>query len=271
MKATNSAGTIRVVLADSNQTQRQLMNDALRRQAGLNVSSCRADASECLAHLADLKTDVLLIAPAVAEDSSHLLDFVRIVRSSVPELPIIVLLNSSERELVVHLLRAGVRGLFCLSSQPFKALRKCIRAVHQGQFWTNTEQMGFLMQALTQTLPASVVDVKGNALLTQRENQVVSLVAEGLSNRAAARQLKITENSIKKTLLRIYDKLGISNRVELVLYAVAQRDAVAAPSAARRSTPVAPAPSPGVKQMNSPSSLPVPEKRDTAVLSSRAS
>jgi DNA-binding CsgD family transcriptional regulator len=74
-----------------------------------------------------------------------------------------------------------------------------------------------------------VVNAKGEGLLTARENQVVNLVAEGGGNREIASQLGITENTVKKSLLRIYDKLGVSNRVELVLYALTHRDAQAYP------------------------------------------
>jgi DNA-binding CsgD family transcriptional regulator len=69
-----------------------------------------------------------------------------------------------------------------------------------------------------------VVNAKGEGVLTAREDQVVSLVAEGISNREIAGQLSIKENTVKKSLLRIYDKLGVSNRVELVLYALTDRD-----------------------------------------------
>jgi DNA-binding NarL/FixJ family response regulator len=57
-------------------------------------------------------------------------------------------------------------------------------------------------------------------MLTPREEQVVALVAEGLSNRDTARELGLSEHTVKKYLFRIFDKLGISSRVELVLYAV---------------------------------------------------
>ncbi|MBZ5689897.1 MAG: LuxR C-terminal-related transcriptional regulator [Acidobacteriia bacterium] len=57
-------------------------------------------------------------------------------------------------------------------------------------------------------------------MLTPREEQTVHLVTEGLNNREVARELNLKENTVKKSLLRIYDKLGVSNRVELVLYAL---------------------------------------------------
>jgi DNA-binding CsgD family transcriptional regulator len=65
-----------------------------------------------------------------------------------------------------------------------------------------------------------VLNVRGEGLLTPREDQVVRLVAEGIGNRDVALQLGVKENTVKKSLLRIYDKLGVSNRVELVLYAL---------------------------------------------------
>jgi DNA-binding NarL/FixJ family response regulator len=68
--------------------------------------------------------------------------------------------------------------------------------------------------------PARLINSRGQVLLTPREEQTVSLVTEGLNNREIARELNLKENTVKKSLLRIYDKLGISNRVELVLYAL---------------------------------------------------
>jgi len=69
-----------------------------------------------------------------------------------------------------------------------------------------------------------VINSKGGQLLTPREEQVVALVAEGLSNRDVARELNLSQHTVKKYLFRIFDKLGISSRVELVLYAVNHSD-----------------------------------------------
>jgi DNA-binding CsgD family transcriptional regulator len=80
-----------------------------------------------------------------------------------------------------------------------------------------------VIDAVGSTLPGHVVNAKGERLLTAREDQTVSLVAEGMGNRDIADQLGIKENTVKKSLMRIYDKLGMSNRVELVLYALTHR------------------------------------------------
>jgi DNA-binding CsgD family transcriptional regulator len=80
--------------------------------------------------------------------------------------------------------------------------------------------MHYVLEALSEVDTLRVVNSSGKPLLTPREEQVVALVADGLTNREAAHELGISEHTVKKYLLRIFDKLGISTRVELVLYAV---------------------------------------------------
>ena len=215
-----SAELIRVLVADSNQTQCQLLCGALRRQGTFKVASCGLQLSECLSMLESEGTEVVLLADRMTNHRDHLYELVRGVHSAHPNLAIVVLLDHYDRELVVNSLRAGVRGLFCLASMPFKLLCRCIVSVHQGQYWTNTEQMRYLIEALSLGPSVRLVNSRGEALLTPREEQTVNLVAEGLMNREIARELNLKENTVKKSLLRIYDKLGVSNRVELVLYAL---------------------------------------------------
>lgn len=224
MNCPSGAGreVIRVLIADSNQTQSQLLSAALRRQSGLRVTTCRGDLSETLRVLQDAPADILLFGdgPAGHED---LIQTLRTVHVNHPDVGLILLLDTYDRQFVVNAFRAGARGLFCRANQPFRALRRCISVVHQGQFWANTEQMGFVIEALNSAPSVRVINAKGEGLLTPREEQVVNLVAEGIGNREIAQQLGIRENTVKKSLLRIYDKLGVSNRVELVLYALTHR------------------------------------------------
>jgi DNA-binding NarL/FixJ family response regulator len=84
----------------------------------------------------------------------------------------------------------------------------------------NSEQLQYLIEVVTQVPSLRVVNARGLKLLTPREEQVVALVADGLSNREVAHELSLSEHTVKKYLFRIFDKLGISSRVELVLYPV---------------------------------------------------
>lgn len=121
---------------------------------------------------------------------------------------------------MVEGLRAGARGVFSRSNFDFAALRKCVRRVFEGQLWISTPEMEYVLDALTQARPLRVVDPEGLNLLSKREEQVMRLVAEGLGNREIAEQMNLSEHTVKNYLFHIFDKLGISNRVELVLYAV---------------------------------------------------
>jgi DNA-binding NarL/FixJ family response regulator len=220
----NSSGLrpeiVRVLVADSSQTESQLLCDALRRQKAFKVASCRAELSECLSLLETNPEDVLVLADRLTNDRDRLYELLRAVRSAYPNLAIVLLLDHYDRELVVNSLRTGAHGLFCLASMPFKSLCRCITSVHQGQYWTNTEQMRYVIEALSMKPSVRLINTCGQVMLTPREEQTVNLVTEGLNNREIATELKVKENTVKKSLLRIYDKLGVSNRVELVLYAM---------------------------------------------------
>ena len=219
-----SAEIISVVVADSNQTQSQLLVGALRRQGAFKVALCEAKTPECLALLETEPADVMLLADEWAVDRQQLYELIRSVHAAHPNTAIVLILDDYDRELVINSLRAGARGLFCLASSPFKALCRCIATVHQGQFWTNTEQMHFLVDALSVGLAARVVNSCGQVVLTPREEQTINLLTEGLNNREIAQELSVKENTVKKSLQRIYDKVGVSNRVELVLYAISHRE-----------------------------------------------
>jgi DNA-binding NarL/FixJ family response regulator len=92
--------------------------------------------------------------------------------------------------------------------------------VFRGEAWINYQQMNYILDALSDVPTLRVLSSTGRSLLTPREEQVVALVADGLTNRGVASELGLSEHTIKKYLLRIFDKVGISSRVELVLYAL---------------------------------------------------
>ena len=132
----------------------------------------------------------------------------------------VILFYSHERHLVVDAFRAGAKGVFCLSQAAFKSLCRCVEKVHTGQIWADSGELSEVMESFSQLAPLRVVNTDGMRLLTKREEDVVRLLAEGLQNRDIAHALKLSEHTIKNYLFHIFDKLGVSSRVELVLYAV---------------------------------------------------
>jgi DNA-binding NarL/FixJ family response regulator len=134
-----------------------------------------------------------------------------------------MLLRASKPECVVNAFRDGARGIF-YRRHSLKALSKCIQTVHRGQIWASNEDLEHVMTALGHTKPLRLHNAEGLPLLTRREEDVVRLVVDGLKNREIAQRLRVKEHSIRNYLHRIFEKLGISTRVELILYVFSQRD-----------------------------------------------
>ena len=208
--------TVQVVIADSGPIQSQLLTRALKGRRDFQVSAVALETAALHDFMQSNPADVVLIA------GNHLpdLSLLRWLRVSYPKVAPVLLIESDDRELVVNALRAGAKGIFLFTHTPFTMLCKCIQCVFRGEVWVNSQQMNYVLDALSEVPTLRVVNSKGRALLTPREEQVVALVADGLTNRGVATELGLSEHTIKKYLLRIFDKLGISSRVELVLYAM---------------------------------------------------
>lgn len=215
---------IDVLVADSNQMQSQLLVSALRRRPEFTVATCAMEGEAILAAIASSGVDVAIMNPDHARDTSHDLTIVRRLHLAHPRVAKVLLLDSYDRNLVVSAFRSGAKGLFCFAESPFRLLCKCIHCVHAGQVWANNEQLLYLLDVVTHVPSLRVVNASGRKLLTPREEQVVALVADGLSNREIADELNLSEHTVKKYVFRIFDKLGISSRVELVLYAVSHSE-----------------------------------------------
>ena len=222
MESARSAnpGTIGVLVADSNQMQCQLLVGALRRRPEFRVVSCVADMDVILQAVAEFRVDVILMNADHPKLAGEDLANVRRLHLAHPNIAKVLVLGESNRDSVVNAFRSGVKGLFCFADYPFRLLCKCIQSVHQGQVWANSQQLQFLLEIITQVPSLRMVNARGVTILTPREEQVVALVADGLSNREVARELGLSEHTVKKYLFHIFDKLGISSRVELALYAM---------------------------------------------------
>ena len=212
-----SAERIRVLAADSTRMSSQLLAQALAQNAQFHVTGIEPKPASILAAVADEKPNVVLMS-SVLEESSTGFDLIRQVCSTRPETRVVMLMDTSKRSAVVEAFRSGAHGVFSRTESP-KLLAKCICSVHQGQVWANSAELRFLLEALCESEPAATLDAGTQAILSKREQDVVRCVAEGLSNREIASRLGLTEHTVKNYLFRIFDKLGVSSRVEVVLYA----------------------------------------------------
>src|SRR5207253_4567713 len=133
----------------------------------------------------------------------------------------ILLLEDCEHDFVIDAFRSGARGVLS-RAESSEQHSKCVYTVHRGQIWATTRDMEYILEELVATRPLRIVDAHGSSLLSKREEEVVALVADGLTNRQISEQLKLSEHTVKNYLFKVFEKLGISTRVELVLYALSQ-------------------------------------------------
>jgi DNA-binding NarL/FixJ family response regulator len=211
---------IRVAVADATKMNSQLMVSALRRrQYNFEVQAVASDSSLAFRELKDADADVAVISARLEDGPLSGFRVLQQLQTAERKIPAVMLLDSADRDLVVDAFRTGARGVFCRGSS-FKTLPKCIRRVHEGQIWMNNTEMEFLLELVVTTKPMEVRSSGGMALLTPRERDVVRLVAEGIRNQDIALKLNLSEHTVRNYLIRVFDKLGISSRVELVLYAL---------------------------------------------------
>jgi two-component system, NarL family, nitrate/nitrite response regulator NarL len=210
---------IRVFAADNTSMNTQLLAEALGRDGQFNMATPAAREVDLLTAVKREHAHVALISARQGNDSRGGFGLSREIRSASPNTRVIMLLDSSERTPVIEAFRAGARGVFC-RTEPLKLLAKSIKCVHEGQIWASSSELQFLLEAMLEPVPMSFVSASGTPLLSSRELDVVRCVAEGLSNREIAQRLNLREHTVKNYLFRIFDKLGVSSRVEVVLYAL---------------------------------------------------
>jgi DNA-binding NarL/FixJ family response regulator len=214
---------LRILAADSTSMSTQLLVEALGRDPQFLMIEAPSGSAAILPLVKREKPHVAVISTKLGESGQGSFELVREIRAQLPGTRVIMMLDASERAPVVEAFRAGAHGVFC-RTEPFRLLAKCIQAVYLGQVWASSSELHFLLEALAQPTFANFRSTNGS-LLSAREVDVVRCVAEGLTNREIAQRLKLTEHTVKNYLFRIFDKLGVSSRVEVVLYALGSGNA----------------------------------------------
>lgn len=209
-----------VLVADTDPIRCELLMTVLQRRKEIEIVGCALDRSEVLGLAHSHRIDVALINATLQDGPLSGLMLVRELRTTVPRIRSVVLLPKPDSDLVIEVFRAGARGVITRSESSLKLLFKCIKAIHAGQIWARSSYLERVLDEFFRSAPLCVVDVKGKDLLSQREEEVVSLIAEGFNNREIAQKLNLSEHTVKNHIFRIFDKLGVSSRVEVVLYAL---------------------------------------------------
>jgi DNA-binding NarL/FixJ family response regulator len=227
---------IKVLAVESSRMNSQLLAEALALDSGLEVLGIEPKPASILAAVDRHRPHVILISTVLENSDTQGFDLARQISATCPAARVILLMDTSHPAAVVEAFRCGAYGIFS-RTESSKSLAKCIHSVHGGQVWANSAELLYVLEALRASEPMPMrpmrpVESSGGASLSKREKDVVCCVAEGLSNREIAGRLGLTEHTVKNYLFRIFDKLGVSSRVEVALYVFrfCQDWIVAAPS-----------------------------------------
>jgi DNA-binding NarL/FixJ family response regulator len=217
---------IRIAAADSSQMSCRLLSEALNKQPGLSVVASAVDYDSLRRSMEKVKPDVVLIGAGLQGGPLRSGRGNEEAISNAPPCPWILLMDETEPHLVVAAFRAGARGVFSRAQSDISLLAKCVHRVMEGQIWADNRQMLCLLDALTGKAHSKQPGHGTVPKLTPREKSVIRLVMLGMVNREIANDLHLSEHTVKNYLFRIFDKLGVSNRVELALYAAAKLTSV---------------------------------------------
>jgi two-component system nitrate/nitrite response regulator NarL len=215
---------IRVLVADSSRIHTSLLANALRLDPTLEAIAFEGEPSTLVAEVVARAIDVLVISSNLDDQPGRGIEVLLELRALQFSARSVLLPESSKDEAILQAFRAGVRGIFG-KDEAIAQLSKCVRCVHRGQVWANSEALRVAVEALASSPTVRAVNANGMKLLSDRELQVVRCIAEGLTNREIAARLKLSQHTIKNYLFRIFDKVGVSSRVELLFMTLSQNGA----------------------------------------------
>jgi len=211
---------VRIVIADDHPLVREGLRRLLDLQPGFAVVGEAADGLDAVKVVKDVRPNVLLLDLAMPRMNG--LDVLRELGEIVEGVKTVLLTAGIEREETLQALRLGARGVV-LKESATQLLYKCIHAVMNGEYWVGHGRIDDLLKTMREVERAPLRDAPPASRLTSRELQVIAAVVEGAGNKDIGKALGLSEQTVKNHLSNIFDKLGVSNRLELALYAVHHR------------------------------------------------
>lgn len=198
----------------------ELLSEAFHRQNRFHVAACATSVDDASNALQQKNIDIALISPDLQDGLFSGIQLLRNICALFPKVKAVVLLENTSEDVVEIAFRAGARGVFSLSQDGFARLCRCVKCVHEGQVWANSAQLVKMLKAFSHDGSQHARSSRAERIgtLTKREKDVVRLVGTGLTNRQIAEGLHLSEHTIRNNMIQIFDKLGISTRVELALY-----------------------------------------------------
>jgi two-component system nitrate/nitrite response regulator NarL len=215
-------GTIRLVIADDHPIVRDGLKKLLLLEDDFDVVGEAGDGREVLEKVRDLDPDVLLLDLRMPNLDG--LGALQALMQINKRTRVIVLTASEDKNEFVQAMKLGCSGIVLKQTAP-DLIVKSIRKVHSGEIWLDSHTTAAVMRQFTTSLdgggsPGAGGKSRERSPLSAREREIVALVAQGYKNKEMAEKMFISEQTVKNHLHNIFDKLGVSDRLELALYAI---------------------------------------------------
>jgi|ERR1700733_2368335 len=215
---------IGVLIVETDSMRCQLMTSACKRSNyKLEVLACATDSETALKEYEEQQPDVVTVSASLRDGNMKGLEVVRRIKAIDSDVRTILLVDSYENDLVLEAIRSGADGILC-RDEPVETLWKCIRAVHEGLVWLRSAELRNIVEGLEESRSARLARNRGLEVLSGRQQEIVTHVSDGLSNREISRALHLSEHTVKNYLYRIFEKMGVSSRVELIVHVLNQKE-----------------------------------------------
>ncbi len=217
----NRIGAIRIVVADDHPVVRFGVKNMLMADEAFDVVGEAEDGDQAVTETLELEPDILLLDLAMPKLPG--LEAMRAIMSRSPRVKILLLTSTISTQQIIEALQIGARGII-LKDSVAGDLGEALRAVLNGDYWIGGKRVVNLLTALHELMQkAASVPERKTYGLTPRELEVVTCIVEGCSNKDIAKQFTISEETVKRHLSNIFDKTGVSTRLELALFAISHK------------------------------------------------
>jgi DNA-binding NarL/FixJ family response regulator len=209
---------IHVLIADSHPLVRVGVRNLLQSNAQVEVVGEVEDGDEAITETLDLLPDIVLLDLTMPRLPG--LEAMRAIMSGYPKVQILLLNRAIRAQHIIEALQIGARGIV-LHDRLSEDLAPALRCVSEGGYWLGHQQVEGLVTALHTLVQEQASPEQKSFGLTRREVEVIRCIVDGCSNRDVAKQFGLSEETVKRHLSNIFDKIGVSTRLELALFALA--------------------------------------------------
>jgi DNA-binding NarL/FixJ family response regulator len=217
-EAKNGPEAIRVIVSDSEPIFRVGVRKIVAIEDDIRIVAQVESAAAAVTAVGRFNADLILLACAPGESKA---ETVSSILAIAPAIKIVLVMNDPSEEETVELLRRGACGIVTRSIAP-DLLVRCVRKVHAGETWLDSKGVNWVIEAY-RSQASLLTSPRNRVKLSTKELQIITGVTQGLRNKDIAQEVGTTEQVVKNYLRKVYDKLGVSDRLELALYCMHHR------------------------------------------------